>query len=214
MLAPLTPFALASSANSRFQASKPAAVLPHCAASAVAPRHANTANAARATINVLPWIIQTPFAPFGLGRLALRLLGGRFLAGLLACDRHQHFLLAACRLPGLLRRLRGLSRLGTANAPAQRLHQVHDIASSGTVLVRDRLAGALLEVDQRCFVLSSNFSGSNRPDFWLTMCLARSSMSLVTLTSWISSKYSPSARTSYGSAAACPSVPFLGVRAR
>src|SRR5450631_684777 len=157
MLAPLTPFALASSANSRFQASKPAAVLPHCAASAVAPRHANTANAARATINVLPWIIQTPFAPFGLGRLALRLLGGRFLAGLLACDRHQHFLLAACRLPGLLRRLRGLSRLGTANAPAQRLHQVHDIASSGTVLVRDRLAGALLEVDQRCFVLVLEF---------------------------------------------------------
>src|SRR5450631_1640785 len=153
MLAPLTPFALASSANSRFQASKPAAVLPHCAASAVAPRHANTANAARATINVLPWIIQTPFAPFGLGRLALRLLGGRFLAGLLACDRHQHFLLAAFR--GFL--LRGLSRLGTANAPAQRLHQVHDIASSGTVLVRDRLAGALLEVDQRCFVLVLEF---------------------------------------------------------
>src|SRR3569623_667826 len=37
---------------------------------------------------------------------------------------------------------------------------------------------------------SSNLSGSNRPAFWFTMCFASSSMSLVTFTSWISSKYS------------------------
>jgi hypothetical protein len=43
---------------------------------------------------------------------------------------------------------------------------------------------------------SSNLSGSNRPDFCCTICLARSSMSLVTLTSCISSKYSSAARTS------------------
>jgi hypothetical protein len=35
---------------------------------------------------------------------------------------------------------------------------------------------------------SSNLSGSKLPAFCSTMCLARSSMSLVTLTSWISSK--------------------------
>jgi quinoprotein glucose dehydrogenase len=43
-----------------------------------------------------------------LGRFALglcRLLGGRFLAGLLARDRHQHLLLAAGNLARLLGRL-------------------------------------------------------------------------------------------------------------
>jgi hypothetical protein len=53
------PFALASSANCRFHASKPAAVLPHCAAFASAPRHASTANAAKAAAAVfLPLIMQ------------------------------------------------------------------------------------------------------------------------------------------------------------
>src|ERR1700692_2652391 len=40
------------------------------------------------------------------------------------------------------------------------------------------------------------------------MCLARSSMSLVTLTSWISSKYSSSDRTSYGYRSSVPIRPL------
>src|ERR1700733_9977755 len=47
MLAAPIPFALASSANSRFQASKPAGPLPHWAASALVPKHTSTAMAAK-----------------------------------------------------------------------------------------------------------------------------------------------------------------------
>jgi hypothetical protein len=66
MLEALMPFPLASSANCLFQALEPAAVLPHCAASAFMPRHASTANAVKAAVAIsLPLIIQTPFAPFG-----------------------------------------------------------------------------------------------------------------------------------------------------
>src|SRR4030081_3964009 len=76
------PFALASSANSLFQASKPAGVLPHCAASAFVPRHARTANVKAAVASSPPLIIQNslrrseegwPRIAALLGRLALRL---------------------------------------------------------------------------------------------------------------------------------------------
>lgn len=123
---------LASSANCLFQASKPAAVLPHWAASALTPRHASTANAVRAAVAILPLIIPNSFAPFErrlatdpaelLGGFPLRprrrLLRGRFLHSLLTRDGHQHFLLATCRLAWLLRLLRGLHRFGGADAPA------------------------------------------------------------------------------------------------
>jgi hypothetical protein len=80
-----------------------------------------------------------------LGRLPLRLgrrLLRRRLLGLLALDRHQHFLLAGSRLARLLGRLRGLRRLGAADAPAQRLHQVNNVAGGGPLLRRDRLSRA------------------------------------------------------------------------
>ena len=47
MVEALTPLARASPANCCFQASKPAAELPHCAASACEFRHANMAKAAQ-----------------------------------------------------------------------------------------------------------------------------------------------------------------------
>src|ERR1700686_4957578 len=50
------PFALASPANSPFQASKPAAVLPHCAASAFVLRHASTAAKTAVVSSLLPII--------------------------------------------------------------------------------------------------------------------------------------------------------------
>src|SRR3984885_16071379 len=46
LVAPI-PLALASSANSRFQASKPAGPLPHWAAFALVPRHTSTAMIAK-----------------------------------------------------------------------------------------------------------------------------------------------------------------------
>ena len=100
----------------------------------------------------------------------------------------------------LLRRLLrslGLGR-GAADALAQRVHQIDDVLALGPLLRRDRLAGALLvdQVDQRGLVVVLELVGLEAPAFWFTMCLARSSMSLVTLTSWISSKYSSSERTS------------------
>ena len=45
-----TPRSLASAANSCFQFSKPAEVLPHCAALALPPVHANAARATAATV--------------------------------------------------------------------------------------------------------------------------------------------------------------------
>src|SRR4030088_3256758 len=91
------PFALASSANSLFQASKPAGVLPHCAASAFVPRHARTANAKAAVASSPPLIIQNALRRSEeawrrvaalLGRLALRLrrlcVGARRALGTLA----------------------------------------------------------------------------------------------------------------------------------
>jgi hypothetical protein len=83
------------------------------------------------------------------------LLSGRFL-GLLGLDRHQHFLLPGCRLARLLGGFGCLRPRGfMADALAQRLHQVDNVAGGGTLLRRDRLAGALLvdEVDQGGFVL-------------------------------------------------------------
>ena len=57
------PFALASSANCRFHTSKPAAVLPHCAAYALALIPASTVTVAKiAVANCLPLIIsELPF---------------------------------------------------------------------------------------------------------------------------------------------------------
>jgi hypothetical protein len=63
----LTPFPVASSANCRFQESKPVAVLPHCAASALAPRHARTARMNAAVVNSLRLIIQNSFAKVSCG---------------------------------------------------------------------------------------------------------------------------------------------------
>jgi hypothetical protein len=53
------PFALASSAKSLFQASKPAGALPHCAASALEPIHASTAQAMKVAVAIcLPMAIE------------------------------------------------------------------------------------------------------------------------------------------------------------
>src|SRR5215203_4601874 len=62
----LTLFPLASSANCFFHASKPAAVLPHCAAPASLAIHTSAAKAATVTaLNCSPLVIQNlrPFAP-------------------------------------------------------------------------------------------------------------------------------------------------------
>src|SRR5215471_21048122 len=77
------PFALASSPNSRFQASKPAGELPHRAASAWVPKDRSAADAANAAnTNCLHVLIGNSFTRSGtrlppdltklLGRLALR----------------------------------------------------------------------------------------------------------------------------------------------
>ena len=72
MVGALTPLALASVANSCFQAPKPADVLPHCAASARETRHASKPKAAKVAVtNSLLWVIKEvlrfcgggPFAP-------------------------------------------------------------------------------------------------------------------------------------------------------
>jgi hypothetical protein len=61
-----TPFALASSAKLLFQASKPAAELPHCAAFAFAPGQTSSANTATAAIeNLLPFVIQNSLRAVG-----------------------------------------------------------------------------------------------------------------------------------------------------
>src|ERR1700730_4194774 len=58
----LTPLALASSANCFFHASKPAAVLPHCAAPALLAIHTNATKAAMMTVlNCPPLVIQNSF---------------------------------------------------------------------------------------------------------------------------------------------------------
>src|SRR3984893_2391368 len=59
----LTPLPLASSANCFFHASKPAAVLPHCAASALLAIHTSAAKAATVTVlNCPPLVIQNPLS--------------------------------------------------------------------------------------------------------------------------------------------------------
>jgi hypothetical protein len=95
-----------------------------------------------------------------LGRLPLlpgRRLLDRRLPGLLALDRHQHFLLAGRRLLGLLCRLRRSPRcrLRAADTFAQRVHQVDHVFTARTFLSGDRFPGALLvdQIDQRGFVL-------------------------------------------------------------
>src|SRR6202035_5823992 len=50
----LTPFALASSANCLFHASKPAAVLPHCAAPALLVVHTSATKTATVTVLSCP----------------------------------------------------------------------------------------------------------------------------------------------------------------
>src|SRR3954471_12993010 len=56
MVEALMPLARASPANSCFQAGKPAAELPHCAASACGIEHASMAKAAKASF--LFWVIK------------------------------------------------------------------------------------------------------------------------------------------------------------
>src|SRR5215211_3538208 len=73
MVEALMPLARASSANCLFQASKPAAVLPHWAALAVVAMHPSAAKAATATIlNCLPLITRLLLR---LDRVAVSLLG-------------------------------------------------------------------------------------------------------------------------------------------
>jgi hypothetical protein len=99
-----------------------------------------------------------PMAQFLSGfplRPGCRLLRRRLL-GLLALDRHQHLLLPGRRLARLLGGLGRFRRHGLlTHAPPQRLHQIDDVLSLGTLLRADRLAGALLvdEVYQRGLVV-------------------------------------------------------------
>src|SRR5438128_634481 len=59
MVAALMPLARASPANSCFQAPKPAAELPHCAASACGIEHASTAKVTRVAVtSFLRWVIE------------------------------------------------------------------------------------------------------------------------------------------------------------
>jgi hypothetical protein len=98
----------------------------------------------------------------------------------------------------LARLLGGLRRRGLAEAPAQRLHQIDDLAGGGAILFRDRLAGALPidEVDRRRFVVVLELLRLEPAGLLVDDVFGQSSMSFVTLTSWISSKYSSSERTS------------------
>src|SRR3954466_4857057 len=130
-------------------------------------------------------------------RLLRRCLLGRFLAG----NRHQHFLLAGRRLARLLgwlpRRLCRCRR-ASSDALAPRVHQVDDILATRTLFRGIGLPARfwLMRSMRAVSYWSSNLSGSKWPAFWLTSRLAKSSMSLVTLTSWMSSKYSSAERTS------------------
>jgi hypothetical protein len=65
MVEALTPLALASPANSCFQASKPPGPLPHWAASAVVLKHTSTARLVKTTAAnfLLPIIPKLPFTP-------------------------------------------------------------------------------------------------------------------------------------------------------
>jgi hypothetical protein len=68
---------------------------------------------------------------------------------------------------------------------------------SPSLLRHDRLARTLAvdQIDEGGLVVVLELVGSKRPLFWFTMCFARSSMFLVTLTSWISSKSDARRRT-------------------
>jgi hypothetical protein len=82
--------------------------------------------------------------------------GSRRFLRLLAFDGHQHILLLAGGFLRLFSRLRDVRRRGfLADAPAQRLHQIDDVAGGWLLLRRDRLAGALLvdKLDQSGLVL-------------------------------------------------------------
>ena len=121
-----------------------------------------------------------------------------------AADRQQHLALACGGLLRLLalgllgRRGRGLLLAG--EAALQRVHQIDDVAAGfRRRLRRDLDAVALLvdQLDQRAFVAVLELLRLEvEPDFCSTICFARSSMSLVIFTSWMSSKYSFSLRTS------------------
>lgn len=92
-----------------------------------------------------PRIFGAAFLSRLAARGALRL--SRFLrGGLLALDRHDHFLLARRRLAALLGlRRRDLDSFGLSASEAllQRIHEVHDVLALGPRLGPDRLAAAL-----------------------------------------------------------------------
>jgi hypothetical protein len=105
-----------------------------------------------------------------------RLERGPAIGVKLTCARPCRRLLCPCLLlsgPRLLRLLGAFARFRRvrflAHAPTQRLQEVDAVDRRRPILRHDRLAGALL-VDEL------DFSGSNDPAFWFTMCVARSSM--------------------------------------
>src|SRR5260370_42238430 len=135
-----------------------------------------------------------------LGRLPL-LLGRRLLrriVDLLALDRHQHSFWPEADLRGFLDAFEVFA--GSAPPTLRRSASIRSTtltpAGRSFFAIGWPARFLLMRSTSAASYWSSNFAGSNLPAFWLTMCLARSSMSLVTLTSWISSKYSFSARTS------------------
>lgn len=119
-------------------------------------------SAGRAILMGQQWNAGRGVCSLGLGRLPLgsgrRLLRRGLFRWLLACDRHQHFVLPGHRFARLFTWLLGCLCRGShfsSNALAQRVHQVDDVLASRARFRRGGFAGALLvdEINEGSFVL-------------------------------------------------------------